>query len=114
MRYLLDAAAVDEVVHVTAAPGGAEHLVQPDAHRVLGAEQRHVAHAFDAAERIDDAGGHDVAQVDPAHAVGHEAEHHQEIPACFRRGVDIGHRLQVGADGVIVMLAADAFDGQQL
>ena len=60
--------------------------IEPDTHGVLRTEQGHVAHARHAAERIDDVGGHIVAQVGLVHLAvfGNEAEHHQEVLRRFR------------------------------
>ena len=55
--------------------------IEPDTHGVLRTEQCHIAHTGNTAERIDDVGGHIVAQVGLVHLAvfGNEAEHHQEV-----------------------------------
>jgi hypothetical protein len=53
--------------------------VHPNAHGVLGAEQQHIAHAVDAADRLDDVRGDEVTDVGYVHAAvfGHQRQHHQ-------------------------------------
>ena len=82
-RRDLDVLAPDRVVHVGRREGVAVEpgRVQPDAHRVLRAEQRVVAHARGAAQWILHVGGEEVGDGLAIHlpVTGDEGDDHQEV-----------------------------------